>query len=253
MCYSRRRACDEPRDPVSNVPQGHGPFRGVLIDLFGTLVPALPPQMRIPHLLSMAEALGVTPGVFAQDWGSSFAERVTGQLGPLEETIRRIARRQGRDPTDAQVEQALAIRLEFSGSVLSACAPVLPGLDALLREGISLAVVSDTSGETPRLWPTSPLGSRIKATVFSCETGYCKPDPRMYRSGLEQLELAADQCAFVGDGGSRELTGAAACGLSPFLYRFPHPSSDPSARIDPDIDWMEPPLRDLRDLLSLSR
>jgi putative hydrolase of the HAD superfamily len=125
-----------------------------------------------------------------------------------------------------------------------------PGLDALIRAGRPLAVVSDCSVETPRLWSSTQLGQRIQATVFSCVEGIYKPDPRMYGRGLQLLGLPAERCAFVGDGGSRELTGAAAVGLRAFQYRFPGDEGLPDARYDPDTEWRGPILQDLRDLLS---
>ena len=228
----------------------HGAFQGVLVDLFGTLVPALSRQARNPHLLEMGEVLGLDPVSFAADWGESFRDRVVGQLGSLEETVRRISARQGLAPSADGVRRAVGIRLAFSRSLLDSCRPVLPALDALRSAGLRLAVVSDTSAETPRLWSSSPLRSRFDATVFSCETGFCKPDPRMYLLALERIGLPADRCAFVGDGGSHELTGATAVGLSAFLYRFPNEGTDPDPRYDPDTNWNAPPLRDLRDLLA---
>lgn len=233
--------------------RGTEAFQGVLVDLYGTLVPTLPQRTRIPPLLEMGSVLGVDPVIFARDWGDSVHERMVGQLGSVEETIVRISRRQGVEPPADRVQNALRIRLAFSRSILDSCRPVLPAVDALRAAGIRLAVVSDTSGETPDLWSSTPLGSRFDATVFSCETGFCKPDPRMYHLALRKLGLASERCAFVGDGGSRELTGASSVGLSPFLYCFPDESSDPDTRFDPEVGWGGPVLRDLRELLAPRR
>lgn len=231
----------------------HPPFAGVLLDLFGTLIPGRPRVSRAPHLHEMAHILGADPTAFETDWSGCFEDRVKGRLGSLEETVVQIARRQGLEPAPDDVRRAVEARLEFTQSAFECCRPVLPGLDALRNAGIRLAVVSDTSAEVPRLWPSTPLARRIEASVFSCEVGFCKPDPRMYRRALEQLDLSADRCAFVGDGGSRELTGAEAVGLAAFLYRFPEESEGPDPRYDPDIEWKGPSIRDLGDLLNIDR
>jgi putative hydrolase of the HAD superfamily len=228
-------------------------FEGVLIDLFGTLVPASPRLSRTPHLQQMARALHADPDIFERDWSESFGDRVSGRLGTLEETIRRLAGRQGIEPAPLEVQRALEARLAFTRSSLESCGPVLPGLDALRAAGVRLAVVSDASEEPARLWPSTPLGSRIDITVFSCFEGCCKPDPRMYRTALERLDLPAGRCAFVGDGGSRELTGAGAVGLAAFLYRFPEDPPNLDSRYDPDIEWKGTVLKDLRELLSVPR
>lgn len=156
-------------------------IKGVLIDLWGTLVPVGSTASRALHLHAMARTLGVDPKAFERDWAESLEERCIGALGSLEETIRRIALRQGPKPSEESVTRALDIRLASSRSFLEASEPLLPALDALRGAGLHLAVVSDTTEETPRLWSTIPLGSRFQATVFSCETGFCKPDPRAYQ------------------------------------------------------------------------
>jgi putative hydrolase of the HAD superfamily len=172
-----------------------------------------------------------------------------GRLGSLEETIAGIAERQGIHADPNQVRRATEIRLAFSKATLDSCGPVLPGLDALTEAGLPLAIVSDCSVETARLWSSTLLGQRIQATVFSCVEGIYKPDPRMYHRGLQQLGLPAGRCVFVGDGGSRELTGATAVGLRAFQYRFPGDEGLPDARYDPETEWRGPLLKDLRDLL----
>ncbi len=197
----------------------------------------------------MARILEVDPVVFESDWAETFGQRVSGQLGSLEETIRRISGRQGIEPSSERVRRALETRLAFTKAHLESCGPVLPQLDALRTAGVRLAIVSDTSEETPRLWPSIALGSRFEAAVFSCEEGICKPDPRMYYLALQRLGLPAERCAFVGDGGSHELTGATAVGLAAFLYRFPGETASPDSRYFPDTAWKGAPLPDLRDLL----
>jgi putative hydrolase of the HAD superfamily len=230
-----------------------GTIDGVLIDLFGTLVPAGSPAARAPHLHEMAHRLGVDPATFARDWADCIAERCRGEFGSLEETVRRVSERQGARPNVEQVQQATEIRLAFARHTLESCGPVLPELDGLRSAGVRLAVVSDTTAETPRVWAASPLGPRFEATVFSCEEGFCKPDPRMFRLALQRLDLAPERCAFVGDGGSRELTGATSVGLSAYLYNFPGGSPDVEARFEPDTEWTRPPLPDLRNLLDAPR
>jgi putative hydrolase of the HAD superfamily len=238
---------------MERYPGAHPPFEGVLLDLFGTLIPAGPRGRRAPHLYAMARVLEADPDLFEEQWVKSFGDRVTGRLGDLGETIRHIARLQGVAPSSERVHQAAEIRLDFTRSLLESCAPVLPALDALRSAGFRLAVVSDTSEEPPRLWPSTALGRRIETTVFSCQEGFCKPDPRIYRLALERLGLPAARCVFVGDGGSRELSGAESVGIPAFLYRFPEETAGPDARYDPDRAWRGTVLRDLRELISVDR
>ena len=225
------------------------PLRGVLIDLWGTLLPVASKAHRTPHLLAMGEILGIDPAQFERNWSETLRDRTVGGLGNLEATIRAIAELQGTNPTEASVRRALDVRLAYTRTLFDACKPLLPAIDKLKGAGLRLAVVSDCSGEIPRLWPSTDLGARIQSTVFSCETGFCKPDPRAFRLALRQLSLDANDCAYVGDGDSRELTGASSMGLRAFLFRHPSQAALPEYRAVPDSEWNGPTLASLEKLL----
>ena len=221
-------------------------FRGILFDLWGTLAPTSSATALTQHLQSVVDALGADRISFARDWEESMPERCRGELGSLEETLQWVAARQAFTPTEQAIRRAAEIRLAFHRAALEASAPLLPALDELREAGMRLVLVSDATSETPRMWSSIPLGSRFAATVFSCETGFCKPDPRAYARAAELIGLAPGECAFVGDGGSRELTGATAAGLTAFLYRFPGETLDPDRRYEPDVAWKGRRLDDLR-------
>ena len=57
----------------------------------------------------------------------------------------------------------------------------------------------------------------FEAEIFSCAVGCVKPEPAIYEKCLEAIALPACDCLFVGDGGSNELSGAKAVGLSTVL------------------------------------
>ncbi|MGB5590932.1 MAG: HAD family hydrolase [Gammaproteobacteria bacterium] len=57
---------------------------------------------------------------------------------------------------------------------------------------------------------TSLFGSML----FSCEQGAVKPSPRLFRCALEELGVAPEQAVFVGDKETRDVIGAASCGMA---------------------------------------
>ena len=94
---------------------------------------------------------------------------------------------------------------------------VLNSLQRLKASGFKLALISNASSSEVQAWNRSPLASFFDIAVFSCETGCCKPEPDIYLRTLQGLEEKAQNCLFIGDGGSDEHFGAAAVGMKPVL------------------------------------
>jgi putative hydrolase of the HAD superfamily len=226
----------------------HRSFDAVLVDLWGTLLPYADENEREQNLAEMARILGVEPDPFVEAWIGSISERCLGSLGSLEDTVRRFALAQGVRASADEVERAVRCRLEFARLTLDESGPVLGAVDALRRAGLRLAIVSDSTEETVRLWPQTRLSPRFEHAVFSFTERTCKPDPRMYLRALGALDLTPSRVAYVGDGGSRELTAAEGVGLTAFKYRFPDAKQD-VPRFDEDVHWRGPRLADLSELV----
>ena len=177
--------------------------RAVLFDLWGTLVaPRADRRDVVSHL--MAADLGVDGDRFVAAVRDSHAERFTGRMGTLAETLRVLARRCGGDPEAAALERAAARRLEVTRELLVADHQTLAALDALRDAGVRLGLVSDSSIETPTVWSGCRLASRIAATSCSCLLGVRKPHPGIYLHVTRRLGAVPEQCLYVGDGDSRE-------------------------------------------------
>ena len=69
-------------------------------------------------------------------------------------------------------------------------------------------MISVCTEDVPQVWDETPLGGEFDATVFSCDVGVSKPDPRIYEIACERLEVEPAECLFVGDGANDELPGA---------------------------------------------
>jgi putative hydrolase of the HAD superfamily len=224
-------------------------LRAILYDLFGTLVPTGGRDARIRNLEEMANVLKVRTDTFAERWLGSSDSRDQGAMGSLEETIRILATESGGRPTRTEVRRAVELKLDFTRRLLASCELTLPSLGALRNAGFRLAVVSNTAEDTVRLWSVTPLASRFEVAVFSCVEGLRKPDPRIYRISLSKLGLDPADCAFVGDGGDHELSGAKSVGLHTFLYRYPCEGEGFAFRPGADDRWSGPRVNNLLELL----
>jgi putative hydrolase of the HAD superfamily len=101
---------------------------------------------------------------------------------------------------------------------------------------MKVGVISDCSEEVVAAWPDTPLAPLVHEAVLSAAVGRKKPDPAIYELACERLGVAPGRCLYVGDGGSRELSGAAAVGMEAVLLRVPEDGGDDAFRRDAE-EW----------------
>ena len=81
-------------------------------------------------------------------------------------------------------------------------------LASLKSKEYKIGLISDCTAETPLAWQNTPFAPFFDATVFSCRAGIKKPDPRIYEMATTRLGVGPQYCLYIGDGSSRELSGA---------------------------------------------
>ncbi|MBO0883442.1 MAG: HAD-IA family hydrolase, partial [Mycobacterium sp.] len=123
---------------------------------------------------------------------------------------------------------------------------VVAALEGLRASGLKLGLVSNCSIEEVSAWDDSPLARFFDSVVFSCRVGVAKPAPEIYQRVLDDLGTGPSRVAFVGDGGSDELAGAAAVGMSAyralwFLKRWPWEKRDRRAEHRQEFPGLESP------------
>jgi putative hydrolase of the HAD superfamily len=220
----------------------------VLFDLFGTLVPGGTQTARDAVSRAVAQDLGVDEERFADDFRATFDDRVCGRLGDLETTLGVLASRFKSRCSQNALRRAAARRLDFTRDLLAATSAV-GVLDDLRSAGCAIGVVSDCSAETPALWLDSDLSSRVDAVAFSCVLGVRKPDPRIYLTVTEKLAAQPQECLYVGDGGSSELSGARRLGMRAIWYNDVRGA--PIDRPDSEVAWTGEWITDLTQIHDL--
>jgi putative hydrolase of the HAD superfamily len=227
-------------------------YAAVIFDLFGTLVDNFSFEGYERVLHEMALALGLRGGDFARLWAeeATFNMRLTGAFGGVEGNIEHVCVALGGDPEPSRIAAAARMRVEFTRRGLLPRADAVHTLSTLRAAGCKTGLVSDCTAEVPLLWSDTPLAPLMDATVFSCVELVKKPDPRMYELACERLAVAPGDCLYVGDGGSRELTGAAKAGMHPVLIRVPYDRMYDPFRPDAE-EWKGPRISTLEEILAL--
>jgi HAD superfamily hydrolase (TIGR01549 family) len=108
---------------------------------------------------------------------------------------------------------------------------VMPGvpqaLERLRRQGLTLAVVSNSDGTCAQSLDEAELLQYMNVVIDSAEVGIEKPDPRIFEIALARCNADRRRTLYVGDLYHADVVGARGAGLHPLL-------------LDPNGDW--PPL-----------
>ena len=158
-------------------------------------------------------------------------------------------------PADRQEAAVQALAADFDHhfwrTPMAGAAEVLAGLAEL---GVPIGIVSNAGGQVEGDLSSlgicgvdTPGATRVVCVVDSFLVGVSKPDPGIFRTALEALDLpASPRIGYVGDTVFYDVRASAAAGLTPLLH-------DPYGihRADPHPSGPHRLLADLRDLYDL--
>jgi putative hydrolase of the HAD superfamily len=111
-------------------------------------------------------------------------------------------------------------------SIPSLFADVLPAVKALKDRGILLGVISNASRELSRHCQEVGLMPYLDVVLTSQEAGARKPEPLIFLTALNKINIPAAEAIFVGDQYKADVQGARGAGMSPVLLDrfdlYPH-------------------------------
>lgn len=223
-------------------------YKAVIFDLFGTLIDSFSAREYEEVLRRMASVLSVPHRAFITQWLETVDKRMVGFFPDIETNIDHICAILGATTTEESVSSASRIRLEYTSRSIRPREGVLETLAQLKSKGHKIGLVTDCSIEIPLLWEEKSIAPFIDVPVFSCVEGVKKPDPRIYRRACERLHVSPQECLYLGDGGSNELTGASKIGMEAVHICTLH---EPDAiRLDVE-EWNGPKISTLKEILKL--
>jgi putative hydrolase of the HAD superfamily len=222
--------------------------KAIIFDLFGTLVDNWPADDRKVLLAGMAEELGVPFETLFRIWDEHRGQRDTGAFKTVIDAVTAACAGLGADVDPDRVSRASAAYSEFAVKCLAARDDAVETMQHIRALGYKIGLISDCGPPTPELWRQTPLADYFDVTTFSCEAGLKKPDPRIYMTTSAGLGVEPCDCLYVGDGGSRELTGAESVGMRALMIRTPSEEIIAPLRIDAD-SWDGTRIRSLSEVL----
>jgi len=187
-------------------------IRAIIFDLYGTLIFEADVADCFPRL---AEAIGIELDLYHPARQKTVVDAMVGKLPDAEARARAILAALGRDDVDGLAARLAEIEREARWAQVRPYPATLPTLTTLRERGIPLGLVSDCTALMGRaILERVELLPFLDAVALSYEIGCAKPEAAIYRAAVDGLGVPPESCLYVGDGGSDELTGAAALGMT---------------------------------------
>ena len=217
-------------------------IQAVIFDMYETLVTQFCSPLY--YGTQIALDLGLAPGAFLPGWRRTEEARATGKL-TFEETMEQLMKTHGLYTPELH-SQVVSKRLTIQADCFAHLHPaVIPMLRGLKERGIQIGLITNCFSEEAKLIRESELFAFFDAPCLSWEEGIRKPDPAIYRICLKKLGLPAENCLYVGDGGSRELETAESIGMRAVQATWYRQKAfeEKQAAICPDFLQVDDPMR----------
>ena len=230
-------------------------YETVIFDLFGTVTDNYSYKEYQSVLGQMASVLTLSFDAFRRLWSETTYERNTGVIRTIEANIEYICEKLGVSVDDTKIRLATKTRYDSVTNTMRPRQDAIDVLSYLQSQGLKTGLISNCSPDTPLIWKDTPFAPLFDVAVFSSSVGVKKPDPRIYQIAIDQLATKPGNCLYIGNGDSRELTGASQVGMHPVLIRVPdEDSTDAEWEDSTDAEqWEGPVISSLREVLDLVR
>ena len=182
----------------------------VIFDMFETLVTLFTGKTYFGE--DAAADMGIDPVTYRKAWHATEVDRSTGKL-TMKEGIAKTLKSLGiysEDKVELIASKRIAALEDTFNSIPDDSVKLL---EELKTRGIKIGLMTNTFDDERDLIRACKLFPFFDAVRISYEQGIQKPDPRLYQSIMDEFGVTADQCLFVGDGGSRELFAARDIGM----------------------------------------
>jgi putative hydrolase of the HAD superfamily len=93
-------------------------------------------------------------------------------------------------------------------------------LKYLKKMGFKLAIVSNASAEVENIFKRTGIDKFFDSIIVSEKVGYEKPDIRIFKKALKELNVLPEEAVFIGDNFIADIKGAIKAGIYPvWLHR----------------------------------
>lgn len=214
-------------------------IKAVIFDMYETLITHYNSPLYFGA--QMAVDAGITEEKFQELWKPTEIDRTIGRK-KLEEVIEMILIKNNcysGELCDSIVQKRIASKEECFDHLHP---EIIPMLRSLKEKGIMIGLISNCFSEEAYVISKSTLFPYFDAVFLSYEQGIQKPDAEIFKRCMNKLCAKADECLYVGDGGSCELEAARELGMNAVqaVWYLQEGTFQPSGRNDTFIQIERP-------------
>ncbi|MEG2289382.1 MAG: HAD family hydrolase [Clostridium sp.] len=185
-------------------------IKAVIFDMYETLITLY--QSPLYFGTQMAIDAGISEDEFQSLWKPKEYERTVGKM-TLEEILEFILKEK-----QCYSDELFSKIVEKRKTSKKECfkylhTEILPMLNGLKKKGICIGLISNCFSEEVDAIKNSELFPYFNAIYLSFEQGLQKPEKEIFIRCMDNLSVSADECIYVGDGGSLELEAASQIGM----------------------------------------
>ena len=187
-------------------------INAVIFDMFETLITHFESPLYMGKQIS--NDIGIDEQKFREIWDTSDEDRTIGKRS-LEEVIEEILK-VNHCYSPQLFEKIITKRKMSKRECFEHIHPeIIPLFKTLKAMNIKLGLITNCYFEESEVIKNSVFFEYFDSVCMSCEIGVKKPDTRIFEKCMRDLDVAAKECLYVGDGGSFELETAKSLGMHP--------------------------------------
>lgn len=221
-------------------------IKAVIFDMYETLITLFNSPLYFGT--QMAFDAGIEEEEFQKTWRAEEANRTIGKI-TLEELLEKILR-ENNCFSEEKMNYIVNKRIRCKEEAFEHLhIEIIPMLKALKKKGILIGLISNCFSEEAMVIKKSILYPFFDAICLSYDEGIQKPNLAIFKRCIEKLDVKADECLYVGDGGSNELEAAKKLGMKAVqaVWYLKEDANQPAQR-KTDFEHIETPL-DIIDII----
>lgn len=187
-------------------------IKAVIFDMFETLVTHFESPVYMGK--QIANDIGITEGKFREIWDTTDDDRTLGKR-TLEEVIEEVLKVNNCYSTELFeriITKRKMSKIECFEHIHS---EIIPLFMALKELNIKIGLITNCYFEERDVIKNSIFFDYFDSVCMSCELGVKKPDVEIFQKCMKDLKVVAEECIYVGDGGSFELETAQSLRMHP--------------------------------------